>query len=451
LLLAHSTALAHGVGRAAALTAAQAALEVAAGAGHVQRQGRALARIARVHAGYGEAELAAEIASQALDAARQSGDTLGEAYACSTIAAALRQLGKLEQARGEIVQALGLLRTVRRPRLELESLELLAAIERAQGRTERALAVLEDALEACKRIGDERMLANVSCELGVLHEQLAEPERARGDYERAMVALAHLGCRHEELGARLSAAAVRLELNDGGLVAELLDESLALARQLGDRQSETLAAALLGVAEARADRFGHAERAFELAASLADGAGGGLQDAVALHRGHYQLALARRAEQDGAPQEAARIRSTLRAELVPRADWSDRVRQAARLLERSLESTRPARLSISPDGSSFQAPGSPPVSLSNRRTLCRLLALLADRRAEQPGVPLGYGPIAEALWPGERIIASAAKSRIHVAISTLRKLGLGDFVRGGAQGYYLDPSVELSRELISRI
>jgi predicted ATPase len=450
LLLAHSTALAHGIGKDAALAAAERALELARAGQHEQRAGRALSRIARVHAGYGEPQRAAELATQALEAARHAGDSLGEAYACSTRAAALHRLGQLEAARSEIVQALGLLRTIRRPRLELESLELLAAIERALGRTERASAVLEDALEACRRLGDERVVAKISCELAALHERSGEPERALDHYERADAALGRLGSLHEQLGARLHAAALRLELGDPARARSECEQALELARRLGDRAAEAIGAALIGVADCAADRLGHAERQFELAELCARSAGPEISDAVALHRGHHEIALARRAEQQGAAQDAARAREAAQARLAaasgePAALWSDRARQAARMLERALASGARTTLAVADDGSSFRAAGAPPVALGNRRLLCRLLALLADQHALRPGQPLGYDEISLALWPGERMLASAARSRIHVAISTLRKLGLGDLIRVASGGYYLDPAIELTR------
>jgi hypothetical protein len=118
------------------------------------------------------------------------------------------------------------------------------------------------------------------------------------------------------------------------------------------------------------------------------------------------------------------------------------------MLERTLERAERVMLAVGEDGSWFSRSGAGSVSIAHRRSLCRLLAILADQRAARPGTPLGYAEITEAMWPGERILPGAAKSRIHVAISTLRKLGLGELVRGGSDGYYLDPSAELSRKSV---
>ena len=44
-------------------------------------------------------------------------------------------------------------------------------------------------------------------------------------------------------------------------------------------------------------------------------------------------------------------------------------------------------------------------------------------------------------WPGERIVAKSGASRVYVALSTLRKLGLRDLLLSRDDGYLLDAQV----------
>ncbi len=48
-------------------------------------------------------------------------------------------------------------------------------------------------------------------------------------------------------------------------------------------------------------------------------------------------------------------------------------------------------------------------------------------------------------WPRERVGHLAAKNRVHVAVSTLRKLGLRDVLLSRDDGWLLDPHVALVR------
>jgi hypothetical protein len=45
------------------------------------------------------------------------------------------------------------------------------------------------------------------------------------------------------------------------------------------------------------------------------------------------------------------------------------------------------------------------------------------------------------MWPGEKIIPKAARNRLHVAVRTLRTMGLGTTLRSDMAGYHLDPTV----------
>ncbi|MBX3275414.1 MAG: hypothetical protein KF729_34425 [Sandaracinaceae bacterium] len=83
------------------------------------------------------------------------------------------------------------------------------------------------------------------------------------------------------------------------------------------------------------------------------------------------------------------------------------------------------------------------VDLSRRKPLGRIVHALARRRVDAPGDSLGLDDLLAAAWPGEHIAQRAAINRVHVALSTLRKLGLRDVLSSDERGYLFDPSVAL--------
>ena len=93
------------------------------------------------------------------------------------------------------------------------------------------------------------------------------------------------------------------------------------------------------------------------------------------------------------------------------------------------------------DGSAFRPPDATElVDLSRRAPLRRILAALARARVDAPGDSLGLDDLLGAGWPGERIAHAAAVNRVHVALATLRKLGLRGLLHSGERGYLLDPA-----------
>ncbi|MEZ4320093.1 MAG: hypothetical protein R3F61_21465 [Myxococcota bacterium] len=75
------------------------------------------------------------------------------------------------------------------------------------------------------------------------------------------------------------------------------------------------------------------------------------------------------------------------------------------------------------DGGGFVPPGGEPVDISGRRVLKRILATLVAS-----GEPLDVSAICTAVWPGEKLVGESGTRRVHVAISTLRGLGLREAI-----------------------
>lgn len=96
---------------------------------------------------------------------------------------------------------------------------------------------------------------------------------------------------------------------------------------------------------------------------------------------------------------------------------------------------------VARDGSSLERAGASPIHVPGRGPLRRLVLALATARLERPGASLSVAELLAAGWPGERVLARAGRNRVHVAVSTLRKMGLGSDLESNAGTYRINPSV----------
>jgi hypothetical protein len=177
--------------------------------------------------------------------------------------------------------------------------------------------------------------------------------------------------------------------------------------------------------------------------------------AVAVHRGHLELLLAREAAAQGAEDRAERLVAAARARTrnVPLAASSEDVRIALRLLEGALRGSPAAiappapraALTVGPDARWFAcAAPSPPVDLARRGAVRLILAGLLERHRLAPGTTLDAAALLALGWPGERVLADAGATRVRVAVSTLRRLGLAGILLTRDDGYLLDPRVAIT-------
>ncbi len=93
------------------------------------------------------------------------------------------------------------------------------------------------------------------------------------------------------------------------------------------------------------------------------------------------------------------------------------------------------------DAEWLEAPNGMRHALGARRTLRRLLLALAESRRTRAGAALTVDELLQAGWPGEDPLPEAGQNRVYVAISTLRKLGLGEHLQRWDGGYRFDPAV----------
>ena len=325
---------------------------------------------------------------RALELAKRESDRQSEGmllYNCGGLAHDQRQMGRAHEL---YVEALGLARELADRRIESRIEYALGCWELEQGTITEARRRLERALSLTRESGD-RFETFVLFALGLASV-------AAGDSEEAALELA------------------------------MADASLSA---WPSARAETLVCCLAALVAARA---GDMRRA-ALAVTRASGSGSAsgdpaLADAVALTG----------ALVESAPKQVL-------AELSARAETSGLVE--TRLLGRAVrggaaarQPARAAALEIGPDAAWFQLSGTR-VELGRRRTLCRILSALARARRDRPGEPVTLEQMLEAAWPGERILAEAAASRVYVAIATLRRMGLRDVLVHSEKGYLLHASV----------
>lgn len=83
------------------------------------------------------------------------------------------------------------------------------------------------------------------------------------------------------------------------------------------------------------------------------------------------------------------------------------------------------------------------LDLARRRASWAILAHLVDAHARAPGEAVTLDALLEAAWPGERILPDAARARVYVAVSALRKMGLRAFIVKRDDGYALRVDVQV--------
>ena len=97
---------------------------------------------------------------------------------------------------------------------------------------------------------------------------------------------------------------------------------------------------------------------------------------------------------------------------------------------------------VASDGSFFEI-DEQRVDLSRRPVLRRVFAFLVERHRTQPNRSTTPEEIRDAGWPGEAMAAKSASKRVIMAISTLRKLGLGQLLIRDSNGYRFARAVRL--------
>jgi tetratricopeptide (TPR) repeat protein len=393
-----------------------------------------------------------------------------EASAGALVPALLVDLGVLHHRERELETATALYTAAldlcagRDPRTEARAIGNLAAIAHDRGRLDAAAPEYERAIAIAAAAGDLRLEAIFSANLAIVEQERGAMRSAQRRYQRGVqlleripdrrlcaITLGNLGMLHHEEG-RLEAA------------RRCHERALAELSLVGDAPSTALAHGRLAATLASEDRVEEARVEIERGTRAAPAQGGEVA-ATVLHvaSAYLDVALARRAVLEGrdgelatrlarARRRADEARAALAPDGIPLADTSDDLRTFLRVLGRSLDASSGGVLGppdegllVAPEARWFRPPGGSWHDLRPRTAARRILDRLCAHQVEAPGTGLGLDALRDAGWPGERILAKAAKNRVYVVLNQLRELGLRRWIRRTGDGWALDPMLPVHR------
>lgn len=339
----------------------------------------------------------------------------------------LSETRELEAAKRHALTAVELAAKSRDRRGEAEALVALARVEARLGSAKPVL-LLERAAAVFDAAGlvTERHAALL--ELAGAHLDRGAPEDAR----RALTAAKSLALPRPSRLADVVEARIAVDESTLTAPGPELRRLVGEAQRASDALAEATARALFGFASVEAGELGEAHAQLSLA-----------KDERRLDAGAHEAIAATLAWLDVCFLSDAGARPAFQA--LPIASAWTRLALRACAREPGGTSGSPRALAVADDGRWFRTPDGKSVSLERRRPLAKLLSELARAREGGPGV-LDWQALQAAGWPGEKVLPAAGAHRVRVAISTLRKLGLGELLVTRGSGYCLSPEVALARD-----
>lgn len=393
----------------------------------------ALTRLGEIAYAQGRLREAEALHLEALNKFRARGDEAGEALCEGNLANVWHVEGRLDEARTQYLRAVESQRRVGNLRALGRTLARLGFLSQDAGRPAEARAFWSQAMEVHRELENRDYEGIILGYLGNAYRYERQVASARAAYREARRMLRSVGNRRFETTFTMDEAILLLDAGRPGEAADLLREAVARVESIGDVRLGVLCRGYLATAEAQLGNLDASRRLLDAAfGSLAKCQDPLLDRAIALHEGQWLL----KAERGGATEARRRL-----ARDDPREGESEHDRFARGFLARALDEAEPPpeALIVGSEASAFRPPGGGWVDLSRRKNLARLLERLALERLEAPGRCLSADALIAAGWPEERIFPSAAANRLRVAVSTLRKLGLGDALQYVSGGYRLDP------------
>jgi hypothetical protein len=100
-------------------------------------------------------------------------------------------------------------------------------------------------------------------------------------------------------------------------------------------------------------------------------------------------------------------------------------------------------LRVETRGRWFEAPDAARADCTRRPVMRRILVALVEASGASPPRFLSAAEVVRAGWPDERILAAAARNRLHVTMTRLRRHGLSDLLVANDLGYALSPDVAI--------
>lgn len=218
-------------------------------------------------------------------------------------AAAWRDLGEPEKARGAYEEARSLYAATNNRGLVARVLVALAKLDRHLGNLERAKATLEEASRISEEIGDQGSLKHGLNTLAIILRQQGELRRAREMHLQELVANREIGDNRSEQITLTSLGVVERELGDLQEAEAHFAQALAIGREIRSQRSVAINLNLLGEVRLCRGDVAAAQRHFEQALAANEELGNRRGEAyyytslasVAMVRG--DLATARRLHQ----------------------------------------------------------------------------------------------------------------------------------------------------------
>lgn len=255
------------------------------------RQGRAADAMTSLHAALGldaglarphldlcrlynpnELAVAKDHGQRALTGYRGLGARAGEAQALWCLADILRLGNEQEatEARRHADAALAIFDQLDYPYNLSRAQNYVALAAVGQGRFAEAVAIWEKALVAAREVGNTGLQPLMLMNIGVMEVRLGNRSRAVDYYQQSAKGFEALG--QEQRAAELQANAAGILIENGGNPEQGLRDvqnALAVARKIGNRNFEVLAAQLTAAYHRYAGRHGEAERELNRALALA--------------------------------------------------------------------------------------------------------------------------------------------------------------------------------------
>ncbi|MGE0784411.1 MAG: tetratricopeptide repeat protein [Sandaracinaceae bacterium] len=334
---------------------------------------------------------------------------------------------------------------------EVYVLGFLATCRLSRGALDGAEAAAEESSRRARALMDRRWAA---CGEGVIGFVLAE----KGERVEAKARLVLAQREFEAIDnpwlvglMRLGLAEIAIEEGDHATAIRELERVIEVERARGERLSTAWALGALSAVLARSGESIEARRrmdeALEVARTLAIPT---LDQALALRGRELELADLTRATL-APPERVVRLAALSDGlEDAQRRGRSFALRQVARLLEARLarvEHEALPPLTLEPEGETARVGDGEPILLARRPRLRNVLHALVREHRREPGAWVSVDAIFELGWPGERAIAHAAKNRVHVTLSRLRKLGLDAVLESGPEGARLRRGVVVTGTL----
>ncbi len=367
--------------------------------------------------------------------------SLGELDQAGACFGRARDAAPSDRERAIAVANLGLIALHRTDYSEAERLyrSALESHRRAQDRRSEALALanlgilfheinaldqaeahLAEAWELALELSERRLEGAILGTQGILHQEQGHPEAARAAFTSALGIHREVGAEADEAMFLTHLAILDFERREPAAAVEGANAALRLARRLGRRRLEGLALAYLGFFEGSQAKLAEARLILEQVKEPA------------------LLAACDRL----AHPNAARVSADLPASELRLANRVvDAWRRETGDLPKSDGFTEPPL--VGQGGTWLSDRGGSRTDLRRRPVLRKLLAHLVARSQAAPGRPCPLPELMRATWPEQSELNDLTLNRLYVAVATLRKLGLKDWLVKEPDGYYLDPRVSI--------